>query len=337
MSRLFLTQPAVDRRRSNRARVVAALITALLWPLTGVAQNPERFPSQALTIIVPFSAGGATDIFARTLGQALGEAWKVPVVVENKVGAGGNIGADLVARAPANGHTLLIGAVSTVVNPPLYKIAPYIPRVLVPVGVGVASHLVTVARADLPANDIAGLQAYSRSRPSGLSAASAGTGTLSHLGLELLESELGIRILHVPYKGSTPGLTDVMGGQVDIMIDSTTSAGAAIASGKVKALAVHTPGRAAVLPQVPTYAEQGIKSMTFSAWNIFMVPSGTPEDRIAALHAALARLIREPAIAKALTDRGLEPFVQSPADSLEFVRQDALRWERVIREKNISP
>lgn len=328
---------SVSHSRRNFYRAGAALGAAALWPEIGGAQGVERFPSQAITIIVPFAAGGATDVVARTLGQALGDLWKVPVVVENRVGAGGNIGADFVARAPATGHTLLIGAVSTVVNPPLYKTPPYLPRALLPVGVGVASHLVTVARSDLPANDVAGLLAYARSRPGGINAASAGTGTLSHLGLELLEAEAKIKIVHVPYKGSTPGLTDVMGGQVDIMIDSTTSAASAIISGKVKALAVHTPKRLPVLSQVPTFEEQGLKSMTFSAWNIFMVPAATPSDRIAALQSALEKIIREPAIAKALADRGLDPLIQTPAESLEFIRREGERWERVIREKNISP
>lgn len=305
-------------------------------PVQALAQAADKYPSQQITIVVPFPAGGATDHFARTMAQALSDAWKVSVVVENRVGAGGNIGADFVARAPANGYTLLVGAVSTVTNPPLYKVPTYVPRVLTPVGIGVASPLVTVARNDLPAKDIPGMLALSQGKPGGLNAASAGAGTLSHLGLELLESDHKARVKHIPYKGSTPGLTDVMGGQVDIMIDSITSAASAITSGKLKALAVHTPRRSPVLPAVPTYEEQGIKGMSFSAWNILMVPTGTPADRIAALNATLAKAIREPATTKALGDRGLDVIVQTPAESLEFIRTDAQRWEKVIKDKNVS-
>ena len=324
-------------RRPLLAAGLGAFLCAIgVFPAQAQTPAADKFPSQAITIVVPFPAGGSTDFVARAMAQSLSDQWKVPVLVENRVGAGGNIGADFVARAPANGYTLLMGAVSTVTNPPLYKLAPYIPRLLTPLGVGVASPLVTVARLDLPAADLPGMLALSRSKPGGLNAGSAGAGTLSHLGLELLEADHKANIQHVPYKGSTPALTDVMGGQVDLMIDTVVSASPAIASGKVKALAVHSPRRIPALPQVPTYEEQGVKGMSFSAWNIFMAPAGTPNERIATLHAAMARSIREPAMAKALGERGLELIVQTPAESLEAIRGEAQRWEKVIRDKNIG-
>lgn len=338
--RALLPTPSHAPRQPARRMVAigACLLLGTLASLPGqvLAQAADKYPSQQITIVVPFPAGGATDHFARTMAQALSDAWKVSVVVENRVGAGGNIGADFVARAPANGYTLLVGAVSTVTNPPLYKIPTYVPRVLTPVGIGVSSPLVTIARNDLPAKDMPGVLALSQSRPGGLNAASAGAGTLSHLGLELLESDHKGQVKHIPYKGSAPGLNDVMGGQVDIMIDSITSSIAAINGGRVKALAVHTPRRSPLLPNVPTYEEQGIKGMTFSAWNILMAPAGTPADRIAALNATLAKAIREPATTKALGDRGLDVIVQTPAESLEYIRTDAQRWEKVIKDKNVS-
>lgn len=327
--------------RSSRRYLMAAGLGALLssvccLPAQAQVSAAEKFPSQPVTIVVPFPAGGSTDYVARAMAQSLSETWKVPVVVENRVGAAGNIGADFVARSQANGYTLLMGAVSTVTNPPLYKLPPYIPRLLVPIGVGVASPLVTVARVDLPVTDIPALLALSRSKGGGLNAGSAGAGTLSHLGLELLEADHKGSIHHVPYKGSTPALTDVMGGQVDLMIDTVVSASAAIASGKVKALAVHTARRIPALPNVPTYEEQGFKGMSFSAWNIFMAPAATPNERIATLHAAMARAIREPAMARALGERGLELIVQTPTESLDAIRSEAQRWEKVIRDKNIG-
>ena len=327
--------------RSIKRYLLAAGLGALLslvclWPVQAQGSAVEKFPSQAVTIVVPFPAGGSTDYVARAMAHSLSENWKVPVLVENRVGAGGNIGADFVARAPANGHTVLMGAVSTVTNPSLYKLAPYIPRLLVPIGVGVASPLVTVVRSDLSATDVPALLALSRNKAGGLNAASAGAGTLSHLGLELLEADHKGNLHHVPYKGSTPALTDVMGGQVDLMIDTVVSASPAIVSGKVKALAVHTLRRIPTLPNVPTYEEQGLKGMSFSAWNVFMVPVGTPAERIAILHAAMSRAVREPAMAKGLGERGLEIIVQTPAESLDAIRNDALRWEKVIRDKNIG-
>ena len=319
-------------------RLIPPLLLGMAPVRTLWAQAPAAaaFPAGPVTIVVPFPAGGSTDFVARTVAQSLAEAWKVPVVVENRVGAGGNIAADYVARAPANGQTILIGAVSTVTNPPLYKTPPYIPRVLLPVGVGVNSQLVTVARNDLPAKDMREVIALSASRPGGLNAASAGAGTLSHLGLELLDSDHKARINHVPYKGSAPALTDMVGGQVDIMIDTITSAAPMIAAGRVKALAVHSPRRSPALPNVPSYEEQGIRGMSFGAWNLFMVPEGTPADRIAALNAAMASVVRDPAVAKAFAERGLEVIVQTPAASLDFTRSDAQRWEKVIKDKNIT-
>ena len=320
----------------SRRLATGLLIAAGLIPAIAMAQTTDRYPAGPITIIVPFPAGGSNDFVARTVARSLADAWKVPVVVENKVGAGGNIGADFVARAPANGLTILLGAVSTVTNPPLYKIAPYVPAMLVPIGVGVNSQLVTIARNDLAAKDIAGMIALSATQAGGLNAASAGAGTLSHLGLELLEANHKAKINHIPYKGSAPALSDVAGGQVDIMIDTISSAAPMIVGGKVKAIAVHSSQRSPLLPNVPSYDEQGIRGMSFGAWNMFMVPSATPADRVAALNEALTRIVRDPVVAKALADRGLDTIIQTPAVSQEFMRGDAQRWEKVIKDKNIT-
>lgn len=315
-------------------RLIPALLASGALAIPAIASAQEQFPSSPVTIVVPFPPGGATDFVARTLAQSLSKEWKVPVIVENRAGAGGNIAADYVARAPATGNTILLGAVSIVTNPPLYKTAPYVPRVLTPVGVGVSAQLVTIARPDFPARDIPAMLALSATKP--LNGASAGAGTLSHLGLELLTANHKGQITHIPYKGSTPALTDVMGSQVDVMIDTVASSAPMIASGKVKALAVHTPRRSNVLPNVPTYEEQGLKDMSFGAWNVFFVPVGTPADRIATLNAAMARAVRDPATSKIFADRGLDSVVQSPAESLEFMRNDAQRWEKLVKDRNIT-
>lgn len=322
---------------SRRCALLMPLLAAALTPLGVLAQTAERFPSSQVTIVVPFPAGGSNDIVARAAAQVLSETWKVPVVVENRAGAAGNIGADHVAKAPPTGHTLMLGAVSMVTNPPMYRIAPFVPRALVPVGVGVNVPLVTVARPDLPVTDVASLIALASTRPGGLNAASAGAGTLSHLGAELLESDHKAKINHVPYRGSAPALTDVAGGQADILVDTVASALPMIQSGRVKAVAVHSPKRQAQLPNVPSYEEQGYKSLSFAAWNMFMVPQGTPADRIATLQAALARVLTDPAMVKSLNDRGIEPFVMTPAAALDFMLAEAQRWGKVIRDKNITP
>lgn len=317
------------------ARVLGVALSLAL-ALATVAMAQERFPSSTVAIVVPFPPGGATDYVARSVGNVLAEAWKVPVVVENRVGAAGNIAADFVARAPANGQTIMLGAASMVVNPPLYKIAPYIPRQLVPIGIGVTSYLVTIGRSDLAVKDMAALLALPATRQGQLNGASAGTGTLSHLGLEMLAAAQKIKLNHIPYKGSAPAVVDVMGGRVDVMIDTIASAAPAINSGKVKALGVHTEKRVAALPGAPTYDEQGLRGMNFSTWNIFVVPAATPPERIAALHAAFSKAIQEPAIAKSIADRGMDLVLQTPKESLEFMAGEAARWEAVVRERNLS-
>jgi tripartite-type tricarboxylate transporter receptor subunit TctC len=327
----------VSIRSSRRVVGACILAAAAVAALPASAQTAERFPSGPVTIVVPFPAGGSNDVVARIVAQSLSETWKLPLVVENKVGAAGNIGADYVAKAAPNGHTLMLGAVSMVTNPAMYKIPVYVPRVLIPVGVGVSVPLVTVARLDLPAKDVAGLVTLAASRPGGLNAASAGAGTLSHLGAELLEADHKAKINHIPYRGSAPALTDLAGGQVDILVDTVASALPMIQAGKVKAIAVHSPRRHAQLPNVPTYEEQGFKGMSFAAWNMFVVPEGTPADRVAILNAALARVLGDPAVSRSLIDRGIEPFVMTPAASLDFMRGEAQRWEKVIKDKNITP
>ena len=321
------------------SRIAAALLLLFavsLSPRSTLAQNAERFPSAAVTIVVPFPAGGSNDIVARMVAQSLNETWKVPVLVENRAGAAGNIGADYVAKAPATGHTMMLGAVSMVTAPAMYGVPPFVPRVLVPVGVGVSVPLVMVSRPDLPANDLASLAALAARSPGGLNAASAGAGTLSHLGVELLDSDHKVKINHIAYRGSAPALTDIAGGHADILVDTVASALPMIQAGRVKPIAAHSPRRQAQLPNVPSFEEQGFRSLTFAAWNMFVVPAATPSDRIATLHAALARIVDDPAFARSLQERGIDPFVMTPAASLEFMRAEAQRWETVIRDKKIT-
>jgi tripartite-type tricarboxylate transporter receptor subunit TctC len=321
--------PEVLRRAGAFCALLAAAASAL--------SAPAQFPSGPVTIVVPFPPGGATDYVARQVGQALATTWKVPVIVDNKAGAAGNIAAEAVARSAPDGHTLMLGAVSLVTNPALYKIPVFVPRVLTPLGVGVESQLVTIARVALPANDYRSLLSLAASKPGVLNGASAGSGTLSHLGLEELQAQHKLSIGHVPYKGSAPALNDIVGGQVDLMIDTVASAGPLIAAGKVKALAVHTRRRTAALPEVPTTDELGVRGMTFGAWNLFVVPSATPPERIALLNSALAKVMREPSVSRALNDRGLDIIAQRPAESLQFMLTEAGRWEKLIKAKGIAP
>lgn len=302
------------------------------------ASAQEGFPlaGRQLRITVPFPPGAATDSTARFISQKAGELAQLGVVVENKTGASGNIAADQVAKQPADGYHLLCGAVSIVTAPVLYERAGYVPDQLTPVGVGTDSHLILVARASLAINNLKDMVAASAAASGGLNAASAGAGTLSHLGWEILRAETRVSFNHIPYRGSGPALTDVMGGQADVMIDSVVSAAPHIASGKLKALAVLTPKRLPGLPQVPTATEQGFASLQYSAWNAFFVPSQTPAAVVQALNVLLSRAVQHPEVSKALQERALDPVVMTPAAYLAFAQQEAQRWSRVIKAGNVK-
>lgn len=332
------TFPPANRRQAV-ARLAAGLALApsgLLLPRAAQAHEKFPAPGKQLRITVPFPAGASTDFSARVVGQKLGEQQGLPIIVENKTGASGNIAADHVAKTPADGYNLLFGAVSLVTNPALYERPPYIPDQLVPVGVGIDTQLVLVARADLPAHTLKEVVAASAAKAGGINAASAGTATLSHLGWEILATETKVAFNHVPYRGSAPALTDLVAGQADVMIESVASALPYITSGKLRAIAVLTPRRLASLPGVPTAAEQNFKSLEYSAWNGFMAPAQTPPATLQALNTLLARAIQHPDVSKGLLERGLEPVVMTPAAYLSFTQQEARRWTKVIKDGNVK-
>jgi len=318
-----------DHRRS----LVKLLSLPLLAGVGAWAQ--DKFPSRPIRIIVPFPVG-STDYVARLIGQKLGEQTGATIIVENKTGASGNIAADFVVNAPADGYTLLLAAVSVVTNPALMARPAYVPAQLVPLGVGIESQLVLVARADFPVQDLAGLVKAAVDKPGVVNAASPGVATLPHLGIEMLGTQARVKFNHVPFRGSALALTDIMAGRVDWMIDALVSAQPFISAGKVRALAVLTPKRIASLPAVPTASEQGFKFLEFSAWNGFMVAAGTSPAVVQTLHEALTRAIQAPETNKALVERGLEPVVLSPAAYLDFVLRESKRWSQVIKDANVT-
>ncbi|MGE4335798.1 MAG: Bug family tripartite tricarboxylate transporter substrate binding protein [Pigmentiphaga sp.] len=313
-----------------------AAIGVAASPSTAAQNRKDQFPDRPIQIVVPFPAGAANDYTARLIGQNLSDVLSVPVIVENKTGASGLIAADSVAAAPADGYHLLLGTVSLVTQPTLTGRPTYIPERLIPLGVAVDQQLALVARSDLAAHDVDSMMAASAGAPGGLNAASAGSGTLSHLGWEILRKETGTIVNHVPYRGSTPAMTDLIAGHADVMIDTITSALPHLLNGKIKALAALTPERLAALPEVATVSEQGYPWLGFSAWNAFMVPAGTPPEVIRTLHEALTKAIERPEVAGNLRDRGLLPVVLTPAGHLEFIQQEAQRWNQVLRDADVK-
>jgi tripartite-type tricarboxylate transporter receptor subunit TctC len=313
---------------------VTAAALALLCA-GALAQGATDYPNRAVKIIVPFSAGGGTDLMARNIAQKLNDAWKQPVVVENRTGAGGIIGADAVAKAPADGYTYLMGTTTTAINATLVTKPPYdMKRDLQPVTVLGLYALVAVVPAVSPARSLQDLVVLSRGKP--LSAGSGGNGTPQHLLLEMFNRAAATNILHVPYKGGGPALVGLLGGQIDIVFSLSAECLPHVKSGKLRALAVTSESRYALLPDVPTMAEAGIAGVVATGWSGLMVPSGTPKDIVAKINAELTSVMATPEMKTRLSDQGFLPVTMSVAESEKFVSADVDRWGKVIRDGGIK-
>jgi tripartite-type tricarboxylate transporter receptor subunit TctC len=301
------------------------------------ATAAEPYPSQPIKWVVPFPPGGAMDAMARTLGERLSVSMKQAVIIENRPGAGGAIGSGMVAKAPPDGHTMLIVSIGHAVNPSIYPKLPYdATRDFEPVSlVGVVPNLL-VAHPSVKANNVKELIALAKAQPGKLSYASAGNGTTVHLAAELFNSMAGVDIMHVPYKGSAPAVTDLMGGQVDIMFDSLSSARPYVESGKLKALAVTTSTRSSVFPTVPTVAESGLPGYELSGWYAVFVPAKTPKPIVERLNAELVKALKEPNVRARFALIGAEPVGSSPQELANTLKTETARWAKIVRERNIK-
>ena len=299
-----------------------------------LAHAQATYPSKPIRLVVPFPAGGTTDILARAVAQRLTETLGQPVVVDNRAGAGGNIGADLVAKAAPDGYTLLMGTVGThAINASLYAKMPYdhvrdfAPIILV---AGVPN--VLVVNPALPVNSVQELIAYGKANPGKLNFASSGNGTSIHLSAELFKTMTGVQMAHVPYKGSAPALVDLAGGQVQLMFDNLPSSLALIKGGKLKALAVTSAQRSAVLPDVPTVAESGLPGFEASSWFGLLAPAGTPKDIIAKLSGEVAKWLATPEAKEKLAAQGAIPAGLSPDDFMRHIASETVKWQKVVRD-----
>jgi tripartite-type tricarboxylate transporter receptor subunit TctC len=322
----------------NRRTLLAAL--AVLSAGAGAggvqAQAQVAYPSKPVRWIVPFPPAGAMDVIARTLGEHMGRALGQSFVIENKPGAGGNIGMDLVAKAPADGHTMMIVANGMAVNKFLYGKLSFDPvKDFAPVSLLAVVPNVLVVPAASPVRSVADLIAQARAKPGAITYASAGNGTSLHLAGELFASMAKAELMHVPYKGSGPAVTDLLGGQVDLMFDSLTSARPHIESGKLRALAVTTRTRASALPGVPTLAEAGVPGYELAPWYAVYVPAATPQPVVAKLNQALVDALRKPEVRQRLAAIGAEPVGSSPEALRAHLQAEMDKWGRVIAERGI--
>jgi tripartite-type tricarboxylate transporter receptor subunit TctC len=304
-----------------------------------LASEAAGYPNRSIRILVGFAAGGAPDALARIVGERLGQTWGQQVVVENRVGAQGNIAMTAVAKAPPDGYTLaLVPIGNAAVNPTLFKDLPYdIVRDFAPVTQIATVENVLVVGATSPFKTVKDLIAAGRARTANLTYATPGAGSLAHLAAELLARGSGFEMSHVAYRGVSPALTDVLRGEVALTIAQLSTAKPFIDSGQLRALGVASPERSAVLPDVPTIAESaGLPGFEAVSWYALMAPAGTPDPIVRKLQAEAARVIKLPEVRAALEAQGAKPTGTTPEELAAIIKEDTARWSKVIREANIQ-
>jgi len=312
------------------------LATALA--MVGTAASAQSFPTKAMTIVVPASPGGAIDLAARLIGQKFTESWGQPVVVENKTGATGVIGTDFVAKSAPDGHVLALVASSHAINPSMFKKLPFdTVKGFEPVVLTHSVPLVLVVAPGSPFKSVKDVIAWGKANPGQLSFASSGNGGAPHFSGELFKSMAGLDMQHIPYKGSTLAHPDLMGGRVSLMFDTLTATGAQIKSGKLRALAVTTPQRLALLPDVPTVAEAGLAGYETSTWGGLLAPAGTPAATIARLNTETNRILALPDVRERFQLAGMEPGGGSPAQFGAFIASEMTKWAKVASQAGIQP
>ena len=308
-----------------------ALMLTLLMPVsTAFAQ---AWPNRPLRMVVPAAAGGTIDILTRALSVRLSEGLGQPVVIENRGGAGTNIGMDAVAKSAPDGYTLLMGGVTVATNPSLYAKLSFDPaKDLVPVSLVVSSGNVLVVNPDLPVKSVQELVAYARARPGELNYGSPSSGSTPHLAGELFNALTGSKLVHVPYKGAALGLNDLIAGRVQLSFDNIPPAIPHIRSGKLRALAVTASRRSALLPEVPTAIEAGLAGFDVSAWFGLLAPAGTPREAIQRVHAETAKALQVPELRDRLVQLGFDVIGSTPDAFGELIRSETVRWAKIIRD-----
>jgi tripartite-type tricarboxylate transporter receptor subunit TctC len=301
------------------------------------AASAQSFPSKPITLVVPFPPGGTTDVLARTVAQKLNEAWGQPVIVDNKPGAGATIGATYVAKAPADGYTLLMGAVHHTIASGLYSSLPYdFQKDLAPITVVALVPNVLAVNPEVPAKSVKELVAYGKANPSKLSYGSNGQGTLQHLIGEQFSALNGVEMLHVPYKGSGPLTTDLLAGQVTMSFDTITPVLPHIQAGKLRALAVTTAKRSPALPDVPTLAESGMTGFDQGSWFGILAPAKTPPEIVSKLHAEIVKILNMPDVQKKFADIGAQPVGNPPKEMAALIKGDTDRFSTVVKQAKIK-
>ena len=314
---------------------IAVLIAALACG--GAAAQTAAYPARPVRFIVPSSAGGGTDIIARAISLRLSEALGQQFVVDNRPGAGQMIGIELAAKAPPDGHTILMAASTLAINPVMYKKVSYDPlRDFAPITQAATLPNVLVVHPSLPVRSVAELIAYAKAHPGQLNFASAGIGTSPQMSIELLKSMAGIDMVHIPYKGTAPGVVDLLAGQVKVMAPNLLTALPHIKSGKLRALAVTSAKRSVALPEIPTVAEAGLPGYDSTQWYGVLAPAGTPREIVTRLHDEIVRALRDAEVGKRLAADGAEAVGSSPEEFAAFIKSEGEKWAKVARAAGIK-
>ncbi len=294
----------------------------------------QAYPAKAVKLVIPFPPGGPLDLAGRAIGQKLQDAWGQPVVIENRPGAGGNIGADAVAKAAPDGYTLVMGALSThAVNPHLFAKMPYDAlKDFAPVTLVAVTPNVLVLNPAVPAANVRELVALAKASPGKLSFASGSNGSAGHLAGELFKTLAGIDIVHVPYKGGAPAMQDLLGGQVQFMFDNLANSTAQLKAGKLKAFAVTTAKRSVFAPELPTMAEAGVPGFDISTWYGILAPAGTPPDIVKKLNAEIVRILASEDMRDKLKAQGAEPSPTSPEEFATFIRAEWTKYAKIVKD-----
>lgn len=329
--------------QSVRTKIVAVLSSSALLFGASIqsvqAETASNYPSKPITIVVPFSSGGTTDILARLIGQKLSERWKVSVIVDNKPGAGGNIGTAQVARSEPDGYTLVMGTIGThAINPSLYAnmrydaindFSPITRTAMVPNAL--------VVNANAPFNSVKDLLAYAKANPGKLTFGSSGHGSTLHMSGELLKMIAQVDITHVPYKGSSPAIADLLGNQISMIFDNMPSALPHVKSGRLKALAVTSGTRVPQLPEVPTMIEAGVPGYEVMSWFGLWAPAKTPKPILDKINQAVVEILKSPEVVQQISDQGAIPFPETPSSFDAFIRQESEKWAKVVKAAKLPP
>ncbi|MEA3157494.1 MAG: hypothetical protein QOK44_5083 [Betaproteobacteria bacterium] len=322
---------------NHMKRIGVALLTACNVTMIAAAnaQTAASYPSKPIRLVAPFAPGGGTDVVSRLVSQKLTEAWGQQVIIDNRPGAGTMIGTEIVAKAPPDGYTLLIGAAAHAINPSLYSKPSYQLRDLVPVTMAVSFPFLLVIHPSLPAQNVQDLIAIAKSRPGKLTFASSGTGNTNHLAGELLKITAGIDITHIPYKGGAPAMNDVVGGQVSMLFGTVLETLPQARAGKLRALAVSGAKRAAFAPELPTVAET-LPRYEVTGWYVFLLPAATPAPIVTKLNREIIRILEVPDVKQRLIALGSDPWPTSSEQAREYIASEASRWSKVIAQAGLK-